>query len=203
MKILILLALCFLRLTTAYASQTNYGLYTGLNYGTAADDGSGSEKLTGPVYGVGLGYRWIHYALEIGYTKFDVKSEGGVTDYATIDKATMDATSIDFIFRGFFWRYFTAGVGFSSINAKQDFRFSNIMGNPSNTYTFNEDSDYTGSIFQLGIVLPLLRSLDLQLLYERRSWMNNDPMVSNDPTHIEPLGGDFQKFSGQLVYYFR
>lgn len=181
---------------TTYAQ--NKGFYTGLNYGNAADDGSGAEKLSGPIYGVNLGYRWYHWALEAGYSKFDLKSEGGQTDLVYIDKAELNGQSFDFMLRAFFLRFLNIGLGYSMASADHDFRFKNINNVPGQNKDVKGSSDYTGTILQLGLVLPLFRWLDLQVLYEMRNLMNDDAEVDV----LEPLGGGFKKISGQLVFYF-
>lgn len=204
---LVLLLFTFLFATGSFAKDdSNYGLYVGAGGGYASDDGEGGEKLKGPIYNAVLGYRWIHWALEVGLTKASLKSDGGVVEkmgyLLSIDKAEVEATSIDYMLRFFLFRYFTLGVGYNSTKASHDIRVSNVNGNPGETFIFKDDVDYSGSILQAGLVLPLFSYLDLQLLYELRSWVNDDIDLGEDDDTIDPIGANLQQFSGRLVFYF-
>ena len=184
-------------------SSSNYGLYLGGGYSTVADDGKGSEKLLGPAYGGVLGYRWDNWAIEVGYSKFDLASNGGVTttlgQMIRIDKAEVKADVLDFMLKFHFFRIFMLGLGYSTVSGTHDFRFSE-QDNPTNTFISQGESKYTGSVVQMGLVLPLFRFLDLRLIYEGRAWINKKAWESNAPVS-EPLGGSMQQFTGQMVIY--
>ncbi|GEM_PF-5851377 len=188
------------------SSSSDYGLYIGGGYSTVADSGTGSEMLTGPAYGAVLGYRWVSWGLELGYSKFDLASEPGVANpifgapQIRIDKAELKANSFDIILKYYFWRFFTLGLGYSKVSGKHDFRFSSLS-DPTDIYIVKGESDYTGAIIQAGIVLPLFRFLDFRFLYEARGWSNDEEWDSDAPVS-EPLGGSFQQFTGQIIYYF-
>jgi hypothetical protein len=206
-RLIFLFALCLSSISSfaKTKSASNYGLYLGGVGGIAADDGEGNAKLQGPVYGGIIGYRWVYWALEVGFSQSSLKAKPGpaIEENITydIENAEVKATSIDYMLRFFILRYFTLGLGYTKVNASHDFVLTNIGNDPSKNLVFKEDLDYSGGILQAGLVLPLFSFLDLQLLYERREWINDDIEINSDST-IDPIGVSLQQFTGRLVFYF-
>lgn len=189
--------------THLMAANPNYGFYTGLNGGQANDTGKGIEEMKGLAYGLNFGYRWYYWALELGYSKYDLKAERGQSDEFFIQKAEMDASSFDVAVRTFLFRYFTFAFGINSISSDEDIILSNINGNASSTFQSKGETDYSGTFFQLGIVLPMLRNLDVWLLYHNRTWTADTfGMDSNGSLAIDSIDYNIQQFTANIIYYF-
>lgn len=185
------------------AANSNYGFYAGLNAGQGNDTGKGIEEMKGLAYGASLGYRWVKWAVELGYSKYDFKAERGQSDDFFIDKAELDATSIDFLVRTFVFRYLTFAFGLNMVSSDENILLTNVNGNPTSTFESEGESGYGGTFFQVGIVLPMLRNFDVWVLYQNRTWTSDEASIdSNGNLDIDSIDYNIQQFSANFIYYF-
>lgn len=206
-KLIILFLSLILSHSSLAAEEPNYGFFMGIQGGTTEEKTSDETKFTGSTYGLNFGYRWVHFVLEAAYSKYNFTADKGRIEVggmsADLDKGEITATSFDIILRWIFLRYFTFAFGFSGISTQHDIRYSNINNDPSNNYTFDQDASYSGALINFGLVLPLLRNLDLRLLAESRSW-KSDPIIIGSGMSFSTMELElkFVQYSGQLIYYF-
>lgn len=202
MKMLCFAFLLLFNNLNSFAESSNYGFYAGINGGQANDTGKGIEEMKGSAYGVNLGYRWIHWALELGYSKYDLKAERGQSDDFFIDKGEMDASSIDILVRGFLFKYITLAFGYNIVSSEEDIQLTNVEGDSSSTFESKGGTSYDGTFFQAGIVLPLLRNFDIWLLYQNRNWSADSLSVDDGSVGIESIDYNIQQISAAFVFYF-
>ncbi len=180
------------------ASNENYGFYTGLNFGKSNDTGKGKKQISGSVMGTQLGYRLYHWAMEVGYNRYSMTSGKGPTEEYTIVKGRVEASSIDFLLRTYFWRFFTAGIGWNNVKSKEVYYLTNVGGDPNQNISYNDQGAYKGLFYNAGIVLPLFRWLDIWVLYENRNWISEKYNGSTN----EKVNLSIQQLSAHAVYYF-
>lgn len=198
MNFLFVLLFSLFPFTYSMASNENYGFYTGLNFGKSNDTGKGKKQISGSVMGTQLGYRLYHWAMEVGYNRYSMTSGKGPTEEYTIVKGRVEASSIDFLLRTYFWRFFTAGIGWNNVKSKEVYYLTNVGGDPNQNISYNDQGAYKGLFYNAGIVLPLFRWLDIWVLYENRNWISEKYNGSTN----EKVNLSIQQLSAHAVYYF-
>lgn len=199
MKAIFLLLALFSQ--SVISATENYGFYAGLNGGQANDTGKGIEEVKGSAFGATLGYRWVNWALELGYSKYDLKAERGQADDFYIDKAELDATSVDILLRSFLFKYITFAFGMNFVGSDEDVKLTNVNGNASSTFESLGETSYSGTFFQAGLVLPMLRNFDIWLLYQKRTWTAEEPSMDDGSLEIESIDYGIQQISAHFIYY--
>jgi hypothetical protein len=159
------------------------GLVLGAYGGQSQDNGQGIEKLKGSVSGAKIGWRWNWLALEVAQNRFNLKTKPGQLDDFYVQKAVLKGSGTDIMLRFYPFYFLSIVAGITTLDLDGDIRLTNVNGNPSSTVTAEGDIYDNGSLFGIGLHLPIGKGFEIYGEYIRRKWssMATDLGLENTP----------------------
>lgn len=136
----------------SFLFSSHAGFFIGGFAGKSSDNGSGIEKLEGKIVGGKIGWRWR--ALELARTSYDKKTQRGQSQDYFVEKADVDGSATDFIFRFYPFSFLSLAAGNSSLDIDGDIHLTNIEGNPGRSLKSTGSLYDNGSLFAAGLHLP-------------------------------------------------
>lgn len=182
-----LIRLIFLMMIFVLPLKANAGLVLGAYGGQAQDNGEGIDKLKGSLVGGKVGWRWNWLALEIAKNQYKMKSKPGQRDDFFVQKAELNGSATDISLRFYPFSFLSIVGGITTLSTKGDIQLTNIDGDPSRSATLDGDLYDAGSLFGIGVHIPVGKGFEFFGEYIRRRWTSIVPSIG-EPTPDLVLG---------------